>query len=87
MASLLDSRKEKINNLVESFNAFQALLDKANRALEFYQKLLANVSELLKKVRKSIEENGKEKDAAIAALTSTAKGNHCVYYFALLNHI
>lgn len=70
MANLLDSRKDKISSLVDSFNAHESLLEKAKKALVFYQKLMSNVTDLLRKVKKSIEENGREMDAVMASLAA-----------------
>ena len=70
MADLIEARREKISTLIDSFNVYENLTLKSSKALEFYEKLNTNVSDLKKKVSKAMEENEQEKDAVIAKLAA-----------------
>ena len=74
VADLIEARNEKIRSLIDSFKAYENLLGKAKKAVEFYEKLNSNLQDLMKKVEKTMSENEKEKDAVIAKL-ATPKGN------------
>ena len=74
VADLIEARNEKIRGLIDSFKAYENLLGKAKKAVEFYEKLNSNLQDLMKKVEKTMSENEKEKDAVIAKL-ATPKGN------------
>ena len=88
MADLIEARQEKISTLIDSFNVYENLTLKSSKALEFYEKLNTNVSDLKKKVSKAMEENEQEKDAVIAKLaapkpTAPAQGKFSCIYSAL----
>ena len=68
VAELIEARKERISNLVDSFNEYEKLIAKASKAVDFYEKLEKNVSDLQKNVQKAVEENERIKDAEIAKL-------------------
>ena len=51
ISDLLSARRELISSLVTSFYAFDDLLVKAAKGLEFYAKLDSNVSKLLNRVK------------------------------------
>merc|ERR1711962_672247 len=70
VADLIEARREKISTLIDSFNVYENLTLKSSKALEFYEKLNTNVSDLKKKVSKAMEENEQEKDAVIAKLAA-----------------
>ena len=75
VANLIEARKEKIQSLMDSFQAYENLLLKAKKAVDFYEQLNTNIQDLAKKVEKTMLDNEKEKDTTIAKLTSTPKGN------------
>ncbi len=58
MAELINARTELIGSLVASFYAYEDLLTKASKGLEFYSKLNTNVGKvrqsLIFKVKKNI---------------------------------
>ena len=88
VADLIEARREKISTLIDSFNVYENLTLKSSKALEFYEKLNTNVSDLKKKVSKAMEENEQEKDAVIAKLaapkpTAPAQGKFSYIYSAL----
>ena len=88
VADLIEARREKISTLIDSFNVYENLTLKSSKALEFYEKLNTNVSDLKKKVSKAMEENEQEKDAVIAKLaapkpTAPAQGKFTNIYSAL----
>ena len=88
VADLIEARQEKISTLIDSFNVYENLTLKSSKALEFYEKLNTNVSDLKKKVSKAMEENEQEKDAVIAKLaapkpTAPAQGKFSYIYSAL----
>jgi tyrosine-protein phosphatase non-receptor type 23 len=64
ISDLLSARRELISSLVTSFYAFDDLLVKAAKGLEFYAKLDSNVSKLLNrvKVKKKINSQIKRKN-------------------------
>ncbi len=66
MFELLEARKDMINSLVASYHAYDDLLHKAAKGLEFYDKLDSNVSKLLDKIRNIFETNQKKRDAILA---------------------
>ena len=68
VSDLIELRKDKIISLCDSFTEYEKLIDKASKAVEFYEKLSKNVSDLQKSVQKAIEENEREKDAVIAKI-------------------
>ena len=57
ISDLLSARRELISSLVTSFYAFDDLLVKAAKGLEFYAKLDSNVSKLLNRVKVKKNEN------------------------------
>jgi hypothetical protein len=57
ISDLLSARRELISSLVTSFYAFDDLLVKAAKGLEFYAKLDSNVSKLLNRVKVKQNEN------------------------------
>ena len=84
VANLIEARKEKIQSLMDSFQAYENLLLKAKKAVDFYEQLNTNIQDLAKKVEKTMLDNEKEKDATIAKLTSTPKGNLKIF---ILTHL
>ena len=66
VSDLLRSRETTINELVNSYHAFDDLLVKAAKGLEFYAKLDTNVSKLLNKVKGVTAVQQEERDAIIA---------------------
>ena len=76
VADLIDARREKISNLIDSFAVYDNLTLKSSKALEFYEKLNTNVGDLQKKVSEAMEENEREKDAVIAKLAPPKPGKY-----------
>ena len=74
VADLIDARREKISNLIDSFAVYENLMLKSSKALEFYEKLNTNVGDLQKKVSEAMEENERDKDAVIAKLAPPKTG-------------
>ena len=67
---MIDARKEKTTSLIDSFNAYENLMKKMTKAIQFYQKLNNNVMDLQKKVKHALDEKEKEKDAVFAKLAA-----------------
>ncbi len=67
MSELLTAREVQVDRLVSSFNAFDDLLFKAAKGLEFYCKLEGNVSRLLDRTKGVVKVQQEERDAKIAA--------------------
>ena len=66
VSELLEARKEMISSLVASFYAFDDLLIKAAKGLEFYAKLDSNVEKLFSRVKGVVEVQQEERDAILA---------------------
>ena len=68
VAAILTERTEKLNELLESKAGGGELLAKADRALDFYQKLAENVCKLLKGAKAATEVIRQKRDADLAKL-------------------
>merc|ERR1712029_431456 len=69
VADLIQNRKDKISSLVETFEAYESLNEKVSKAVEFYEKLAKNTSDLQTKVQKSVVDKKKEAKAALDMMT------------------
>ena len=66
VADLLTAREVQISQLVSSHAAYDDLLVKAAKGLEFYARLESNVSKLAYRVREVVTRRQEERDAKIA---------------------
>ena len=73
VADLIQNRKDKISSLVETFEAYESLNEKVSKAVEFYEKLAKNTSDLQTKVQKSVVDKKKEAKAALDMMTKGTK--------------
>ena len=69
VADLIQNRKDKISSLVETFEAYESLNEKVSKAVDFYEKLAKNTSDLQTKVQKSVVDKKKEAKAALDMMT------------------
>ena len=67
VADLIAAREAQIEALTGSFNAYEDLLVKAAKGLEFYDKLMTNVGKLHGRVKGVIRVQQEDRDAKLAA--------------------
>lgn len=62
---IINKRSSTINALVTSYDTYEDLLAKANKGLEFYNKLETNVSKLLGRIKSACKVQQEERDQII----------------------
>ncbi|XP_026668804.1 tyrosine-protein phosphatase non-receptor type 23 isoform X2 [Ceratina calcarata] len=63
---ILKRREHKISSLIASYDAYENLLAKSSRGLEFYRKLEINVSKLLQRVKSTCKVQDEEREQILA---------------------
>lgn len=66
MIDVLKKREQITAALIASYDAYDDLLAKANKGIEFYQKLEGNVTKLLQRVRGACKVNEEEREQMLA---------------------
>ena len=80
VADLIQNRKDKISSLVDTFEAYESLNEKVSKAVEFYEKLAKNISDLQTKVQKSVVEKKREAKAALDMMKKGIQKLFCKYF-------
>ncbi|XP_076291902.1 tyrosine-protein phosphatase non-receptor type protein myopic isoform X2 [Lasioglossum baleicum] len=70
---ILKRREHTISSLIASYDAYEDLLGKANKGLEFYRKLEINVSKLLQRVKSTCKVQEEEREHILAQDNKTSQ--------------
>lgn len=69
VSNIKEARKDLIDRLLDTFHAYEDLLVKAAKGLQFYHKLDSNVQKLLSRVKGVVKVQQEERDARLVAST------------------
>nr|XP_033334560.1 tyrosine-protein phosphatase non-receptor type 23 isoform X1 [Megalopta genalis] len=71
---ILKRREHTVTSLIASYDAYEDLLGKANKGLEFYRKLEINVSKLLQRVKSTCKVQEEEREHILAQDNKNSQG-------------